>query len=136
MEARRKKLCVYVGKQNKGKLKTVVKHKFCCFGNMLDKVVQVEGRKQLGINFGTGANPNCRGLTLEEIQRIDFDKLDFTEFIEDFKSKFFGKYKEPSIGDLKSRVESSKPNLKEYDGDPDNKENNKAGFNPKVMKDE
>lgn len=72
IENRKKKLCVYVGKENKGVLKTVVKHHYCCFGNLLQKVVQVEGRKQLhakGLmsaaykNFGSGGNTNCRGLT-------------------------------------------------------------------------
>ena len=56
---RSKNLCVYVGKE---KIKSlgitiVVQHHICCWGNMLDKVVQVQGRKQLGLNFGSGGSP-------------------------------------------------------------------------------
>lgn len=135
MEARRKKLCVYVGNENKGVMKAVVKHHFCCWGNMLDKVIQVEGRKQLGMNFGSGGSPNCRGLTLDELQRINFDLIDFTEFIEDFKVKFFGNYKSPTAGDLELRVKGSMPDIRKYDGNPGNPANNMTGWSASIKDD-
>jgi hypothetical protein len=130
MDKRSKKLCVYVGKVNKQTMgvTTVVKHHYCCFGSILDKVLQVEGRKQLGMNFGSGGSPNCRGFTLEEIQRIDWDKVDFTEFIEDFKVKFFGKYKSPNPDEISERVNSSMASLRKYDNNPNNQENNMTGW--------
>jgi hypothetical protein len=128
MEQRAKNLCVYVGKQNKGRLNVVVKHNFCCFPTMLDKVIQVEGRKQLGLNFGSGGNANCRGLTLEEIQRLDFSQMDFTEFIEDFKLKFAGRYKSPKPGELGGIASSSQTKLRKYDGNPNNQINNMTGW--------
>lgn len=108
-ESRSKKLCVYVGAEKKKNIgvHTVTKHKFCCFKNILDKVVQVEGRKQLGKNFGSGYAPDCRGLSLEEIQRIDWERVDFGEFIEDLKVKFGKKYKEPSSGSIAETIENS-----------------------------
>ncbi len=146
IENRRKKLCVYVGKESKGVMKTVVKHHYCCFGNLLQKVIQVEGRKQLyakGLmsstdkNFGSGGSTNCRGLTLAELQNLDFDKMDLTEFIEDFKLKFAGRYKAPNVGDLTTRVQSTATsNLKKGDGNQNNKENNKSGWSNKVVVDE
>jgi len=128
MEQRAKNLCKYVGKQNKGRLNVVVKHHFCCFPTMLDKVIQVEGRKQLGLNFGSGGNANCRGLTLEEIQRLDFSQMDFTEFIEDFKLKFAGRYKSPKPGELGGIASSSQAKLRRYDGNPNNQVNNMTGW--------
>ena len=80
------------------------------------------------MNFGSGGSPNCRGFTLEEIQRIDWDKVDFTEFIEDFKVKFFGKYKSPNPDEISERVNSSMASLRKYDNNPNNQENNMTGW--------
>lgn len=128
LEARRNNLCIYVGKENKGSFKTVVKHHYCCFDNMLDKVIQVEGRKQLGINFGSSGRPNCQPFDLEQIKRLDFSKMDLSEFIEDFKNKFAGKYQKPSASDLSHRVKSTLPSIHKYDNNPDNLGNNKSGW--------
>jgi conjugal transfer mating pair stabilization protein TraN len=121
MEQRIKRLCVYVGKTTTGTSPVHVnKHHYCCFGQMLDKVIQVQGRKQLGKNFGTGERPDCRGLTLDEIQRINFNHIDFTEFIEDFKLKFAGKYKAPNTGEISSRIKGSQADLKRGDNNVSN----------------
>lgn len=139
MELRAKKLCIYVGKESKQRagMTSIAKHHFCCFPTMLDKVVQVEGRKQLGLNFGSGGIPNCRGLTLDEIQRLDFSKMDFTEFIEDFRAKFTGKYKSPDKAQIASKIESTSKNLRSHDKDLHNKQNNISGhskaINPKDL---
>lgn len=135
-ERRARNLCVYVGKEKVKSLgvTTVVKHHFCCWGNMLDKVVQVQGRKQLGINFGSGGSPNCRGLTLEEIQRIDWEQVDFTEFIEDFKFKFFGSYKAPSSAALGKTVKQGVSGIRTGDTNPDNQDNNRSGVNEKAVR--
>jgi hypothetical protein len=109
----------------------VVKHHYCCFGSLLNKVIQVEGRKQLGINFGSGKNTDCRGLTLAEIMRLDFDKMDFSEFFIDILKRM----KIPKIGDISSRVNSSLPNIRKYDGNPNNKKNNMTGWNADVKDD-
>ena len=134
MTLRSKNLCVYVGKENKGIMKTVVKHHFCCFGNMLEKVVQVEGRKQLGINFGSGGSPNCRGLTLDEIQRLDFSKMDFSEFINELMVKFTGKYKAPNPNEIASSIESHM-NIRKFDDNEDNPDNKYTGLNANIKDD-
>lgn len=125
IDKRRKNLCVYVGKENIRALgvTTVVKHHYCCFGSLLNKVIQVEGRKQLGINFGSGGSPNCRGLTLSEIMRLDFEKIDFSEFFGEIAKKL----KMPKTTDIDARVKSALPNIRQYDGNPENPSNKKSG---------
>jgi conjugal transfer mating pair stabilization protein TraN len=129
IEKRKQNLCVYVGKEGKQKLgiTPVVKHYYCCFGQMLDKVIQVQGRKQLGLSFGSGGSPNCRGLTLDEIERIDF-----MEFIEDFKLKFFGKYKGPNAGDMGMRIKHNLPSIRQYDRNENNANNNQSGWSNRL----
>lgn len=62
------------------------KSSYCCFGSRLVKAVQEQGRKQLGIGWGSPESPDCRGLTPEELSRIDFSKLDLREAYEDVQA--------------------------------------------------
>jgi hypothetical protein len=137
MEQREKNLCVYAGKKASKSMgvTTNIKHSFCCFGNLLDKVIQVGGRKQLGRSFGSGGAPDCRGLTLQDIQAIDWNLVDLSEFIEDLKIKFAGKYKAPNAQELASTVELSMDSIRKYDDDPSNQVNNMTGWNGKMRDD-
>lgn len=126
-QRKRENLCVYLGKIKHKKLGivTLVKHYYCCWGNMLDKVIQVQGRNQLGIGFGTAEKPECRGLTLEEMtgqdkdgnilegRGIDFGEVDFSEFINDFKVKNFDNLNSPpKVNDVSSRMKMQKSNFR------------------------
>ena len=61
---------------------------WCVFGSKLGRILQQQGRAQLGIGWG-----NCRGLTVAEIEGIDFARLDLSEFTEDLMDAS----KEPSV---------------------------------------
>jgi len=50
---------------------------WCVFGSKLGRILQEQGRTQLGIGWGS-----CRGLTVPEIEGIDFAGLDLSEFTE------------------------------------------------------
>ena len=50
---------------------------WCVFGSKLGRILHQQARPQLGIGWGS-----CRGFTVAEIERIDFDRLDLTEFTE------------------------------------------------------
>ena len=49
--------------------------RWCVFGSKLGRIFQEQGRAQLGIGWGS-----CRGLTVAEIEAVDFDALDLSEF--------------------------------------------------------
>jgi conjugal transfer mating pair stabilization protein TraN len=85
--------CVQIGTYCAEKepiLKTCIRKKtvFCCFGSKFAKLLQEQGKRQLGQNFGSPEQPNCRGFTAEELSRIDFSKLDLTEISRDVMEKF------------------------------------------------
>ena len=91
-ENRRKGLCVEVGTYCAEKIPITgiclrKKTNFCCFHSKLTKAIQEQGRRQLGMNFGAPETPNCRGLTVEELTRIDFSKLNLTEAFSDLQPK-------------------------------------------------
>nr|WP_255653929.1 hypothetical protein [Arsenophonus apicola] len=39
------------------------------------------------MGFGSAKHPDCRGLTIDELQRVKFDTLDFTEFYDELNSQ-------------------------------------------------
>ena len=51
---------------------------WCVFGSKLGRILQEAARSQLGIGWGS-----CRGFTVEEMERIDFEAVDLSEFTED-----------------------------------------------------
>ncbi|WP_419235616.1 conjugal transfer protein TraN [Rickettsia endosymbiont of Nabis limbatus] len=80
--------CYYVGTYcaKKDKIfKTCITKKstYCCFNSKLARVFQEQGKAQLAIGFGTAQYANCRGFTVEELQRIDFSKFDLEELFSD-----------------------------------------------------
>ena len=50
---------------------------WCVFGSRLGRILHQQARPQLGVGWGS-----CRGFTVAEIERIDFDRLDLSEFTE------------------------------------------------------
>ena len=61
---------------------------WCVFGSKLGRILQQQGRAQLGIPWST-----CRGFTVDEIETIDFEGLDLSEFARDLMDGS----KEPSV---------------------------------------
>ncbi|MEW6682649.1 MAG: conjugal transfer protein TraN [Nitrospirota bacterium] len=53
---------------------------FCCFSSKLTRIIQEQGRPQLAIGWGSAQSPDCRGFTPEELQRINFQAIDFSEY--------------------------------------------------------
>ena len=85
---RQKKLCVLVGTYcAEKKLGVCIRKKtsFCCFGTKLSKLIQEQGRAQLGLTFGDPKCPDCRGLTPDELSRLDFSRMDMSELFEEIR---------------------------------------------------
>lgn len=85
------KVCAYVGAWKKGgwinRRLGARKRSYCCFNSPIAKVIQEQGRKQLGKGWGDVKNPDCGPLSLAEIQSLDFSKLDFSEIYDDLRAK-------------------------------------------------
>jgi conjugal transfer mating pair stabilization protein TraN len=81
VDKRAKGLCHYIGQYKRKTLGITkyTKHSYCCFDSKLVKAIQVGGKAQLGRNFGSAKTPDCSGLTVDDLQKIDFSKIDFTD---------------------------------------------------------
>ncbi|ECH8679206.1 TPA: conjugal transfer protein TraN [Providencia alcalifaciens] len=89
-KAKDRKLTVYVGSYCSNKVLGIClqkKEAYCVFDSKLAKIVQEQGRYwQLGINFGSAKNTDCRGISVDELQAIQFDRLNFADFYADLES--------------------------------------------------
>jgi len=57
---------------------------YCCFESKLSRVLQEQGRPQLGKPWGTAKKETCQGFTVDEFARLDLSVMDFTEVYADF----------------------------------------------------
>lgn len=79
-------LCTYVGSHCTQRfLGACVSRQstYCCFNSKLARLIQEQGRAQLGLGWGSSESPSCDGLTQEQFAQIDFSTIDFSEFVED-----------------------------------------------------
>ena len=99
-------LCHYVGSYPETFIdlwKSRDQHVFCCFGSKLARVLQENARSQLALAWGNPKYADCRGVTLEEISRLDFSKMDFSELYEDFAGNLPADYQE-RLGSFADRM--------------------------------
>jgi conjugal transfer mating pair stabilization protein TraN len=66
------------------------KESYCCFNSKLAKAVSTQGKQQLGISMGTPQNPNCQGLTIDQLNQLDFSRIDLSEFVASITSNAIG----------------------------------------------
>lgn len=83
------------------------KEVYCQFNGKLARIIQEQGRRdQLGISFGSANSPNCRGLTVDELQKINFDKINFSDFYSDLESQKNLPNNQQTIDEIKDKINS------------------------------
>ena len=78
----------------------VRKSDFCTFNSRLARVLQEQGRLQLGISWN-----NCRGLTPEELEMIDWSHIDLREVLPDIEAQMSIPNQEALKLNLQQKVE-------------------------------
>ena len=79
-------LCHYVGSfcdKTSGLGCLEKKESWVCFNSKLALLVQEQGRKQLGLGWGSPSAPLARGFTLAEFQKLDFSRMDLSAIAAD-----------------------------------------------------
>jgi conjugal transfer mating pair stabilization protein TraN len=79
---------VFVGEYDDWVLDSRTQYVYCMFPTTLSSIVQIQGRgAQLHIPYGTPKAPDCRGITPEELERIQFDQLNLSSLEQEFMSR-------------------------------------------------
>ena len=80
------------------------KKTYCVFDSKLARIIQEQGSQgQLGISLGTAQNPICGAITPEQLQEIDFEILDFSDFYDDMHNGT----NIPSSQEIQDRLQSA-----------------------------
>ena len=93
--------CTYVGSYCKTKvLGQCIEEReaYCCFNSPLSRIIQEQVRPQLGQNFGSAESPQCQGIPLADIGKIDWNKVDLTEWLGILQQN--GKFPNPQDMDI------------------------------------
>lgn len=114
-QKRKQHLCHYVGTYCAEKvLGTCITKKstYCCFGSKLLKTFHEQGRPQIKLGWGDAENPICRGFSVEELQKIDFSKLDLRSVYDDLMKKYKAPQTKLMEKQLHDRMNSIQESLK------------------------
>jgi len=61
---------------------------YCTYNSQLARIIQQQGRPQLGLNFGTPQAPDCDGFTINEFASLNFQAMNFSEYFSQITSNF------------------------------------------------
>ncbi|HVP13677.1 MAG TPA: conjugal transfer mating pair stabilization protein TraN [Phycisphaerae bacterium] len=77
--------CVYLGSYCKSKNELGVcledRESYCCFSSPLARILQEQVRPQLGMTFGDKKNPDCSGIPIESLAKVDWNQVNLDEWI-------------------------------------------------------
>ncbi|MFM2486668.1 conjugal transfer protein TraN [Celerinatantimonas yamalensis] len=59
------------------------KRSYCEFNSPLSQIMmeQIYKQPQMGLSWGTPKHPNCTGLAISQLNKVDWDKVDLSEWI-------------------------------------------------------
>jgi conjugal transfer mating pair stabilization protein TraN len=80
-------LCNYIGTYCSDKVLGVCvtrKQSYCCYGSKLVRILNDEGKAQLGMQWGKPKNPDCEGFLIAQFQQLDLSRMDFREVYAEF----------------------------------------------------
>ena len=53
---------------------------YCCFNSRLARIINEQGRSQIGRGWGGAETPECSGFSIAQLQSLDFARMDLSEF--------------------------------------------------------
>ncbi|WP_425953152.1 conjugal transfer protein TraN [Ralstonia pseudosolanacearum] len=103
-------LCHYVGSYcSKRILSACVQtsQSYCCYNSKLARIINEQGKPQIGKGWGTPENADCDGFSPDEFQKIDFSKIDMSEFVGDIMNAV----DMPNISEIQQKMSNNLNNI-------------------------
>ena len=57
------------------------KESYCCYNSPLARILNEQIKPQLGLTFGTAKNPLCNGIKVNDLNRVNWDKVNLDEWL-------------------------------------------------------
>ncbi|QFT13615.1 type-F conjugative transfer system mating-pair stabilization protein TraN [Vibrio sp. THAF190c] len=106
-KAKEDKLTIYLGSYCAEKiLGKCIRRKqtYCLFDSLLARIIQQQGvQGQLGLSLGSPKSPVCGAITPEQMQQINFEDIDFSDFFSEMNSNT----DLPSAREIQERISSA-----------------------------
>ena len=102
-DAKEKKLTIELGEYCAEKVLGVCirkKKSYCQFDSKMTRIIQEQGKQQLGLGFGSKKDPDCSGFTPEQLQQVDFSTIDMSDFYEDLNANM----ELPNMQEIQDRI--------------------------------
>jgi len=114
--------CVYVGSYCSERIELGFdeiclkkKKSYCCFNSKISRIIHEQGRPQIGRGWGSAESPDCSGLRIEELDRIDFTKINFGELAADIERNV--QQNIPDVSTISAQISSTVSNYySDYQG--------------------
>ena len=106
---RAKKICHRVGRRCKVKVLDIcLQHvtSYCCFNSQLSRIIHEQGRPQLGLGWGSGKKPICRGFYPNEFVQLNFASMDLSEYANEITKQMSVKFTEKAEEAAKRAMEN------------------------------
>jgi conjugal transfer mating pair stabilization protein TraN len=72
----------------------------------LTRILQEQGRPQLGKTWGTPKTPDCSGFTVDEFSRLDLSVMNFSEIYNDFIQAARLPDEAATLTDIQARIQA------------------------------
>lgn len=79
---------------------------YCCFESKLSRILQEQGRPQLGKPWGSAKKEQCQGFTVDEFARLDLSVMDFTDVYADFMDAAKLPDEVQTMSDIQAKIQS------------------------------
>ncbi len=57
------------------------KESYCCYNSPLARILNEQIKPQLGMDFGSPQNPDCSGIKVEDLNRVDWSRVNLDEWL-------------------------------------------------------
>lgn len=80
------------------------KDAYCCYQSKISRILQEQGRPQIGKPYGAPRTEQCQGFTIEEFSRLDLSVMDFREVYAEFEDAVRLPNEAEALVDIQNRI--------------------------------
>lgn len=82
------------------------KDAYCCFQSKISRILQEQGRPQIGKPWGAPKTETCEGFTIYEFQQLDLSVMDFSEVYAEFQDAARLPDEAAALADIQAKIEA------------------------------